>query len=215
MRASVMPSSINDPNPLAEPAVPGLSVLSAQVRSAMAIAAALVVLTAGVERSMGRSLLGPDRKFGWWESNIWSQECSQRLADPYSFSHINHGILLYGALGLARRKLTLGQRFSLAVMIEAGWEILENSPVIIDRYREATMALGYDGDSIVNSVGDLMMMMGGFLLASRLRPWMSIGLLLANEIGCVLWIRDNLTLNVIMLLHPLEAIKAWQTSGRP
>jgi len=103
----------------------------------------------------------------------------------------------------------------MAVLLEAGWELLENSPIIINRYREATMALGYEGDSILNSVSDIFMMALGFYIAWRVRPWMSVLLLVVMEVGCALWIRDNLTLNIIMLIHPIDAIKAWQMGGQP
>jgi len=163
---------------------------------------------------MGRSPLGPDSRFGLWEGNIWSNECSQRLADPYSFSHVTHGILFYGCLWLVARKLPLRHRFVVALLLEAGWELLENSPLIINRYREATIALGYVGDSIMNSLSDITMMCLGFLFACQVRPWISVLAVLAMEIGCAIWIRDNLTLNIVMLLHPFDAIKAWQTAGQ-
>jgi hypothetical protein len=172
-------------------------------------------LTGAIELGMGRSLLGPDGKFGLWESNIWSSECSQRLADPYSFSHLAHGMLFYGALWLVARKLPVRHRFLIAAALEAGWELLENSPIIINRYRQTTIALGYDGDSVLNSLSDLLMMSIGFLLAFRLRPWVTVTVLVAMEVGCALWVRDNLTLNIIMLLYPVQAIKAWQMSGQP
>jgi hypothetical protein len=103
----------------------------------------------------------------------------------------------------------------MAVLLEAGWEVLENSPLIINRYREATIALGYNGDSVLNSLSDIVMMSLGFLFAFRMRPWASVTALIAMEVGCALWVRDNLTLNVIMLVHPFEAIKAWQMAGHP
>jgi hypothetical protein len=170
-------------------------------------------ITAAIEFSMGRSPLGPDGRFDFWESNIWSNECSQRLADPYSFSHLTHGILFCGSLWLLARKLPLRYRFMVALLLEAGWELLENSPLIITRYREATIAHGYAGDSILNSLSDIMMMSLGFLFASRARPWISALAVLAMEIGCAVWVRDNLTLNIIMLIHPVDAIKAWQSAG--
>jgi hypothetical protein len=176
---------------------------------------AVIFLTGGIELWMGRSLLGPDGKFGLWDGNIWSSECSQRLADPYSFSHIAHGMLFYCVLWLVARKLPARQRFLIAVLLEAGWEILENSPLIINRYRQVTIALGYDGDSVLNSLTDVVMMSLGFLLGLRLRPWITVTVLIGMEVGCALWVRDNLTLNIIMLLHPVEAIKAWQMIGRP
>jgi hypothetical protein len=177
----------------------------------------LIVLgvTGAIELLMGRSPLGPDGRFGFWESSIWSDECSQRLADPYSFSHIGHGLLFYGVLWLLARKLPLRHRFFIAVLLEAGWELLENSPLIINRYRAGTIAQGYVGDSVMNSLSDIVMMSLGFLFASRVRPWMSVALLLTMEIGCALCIRDNLTLNIIMLVHPIAAIKAWQMAGQP
>lgn len=168
----------------------------------------VLLVTGSIEFWMDRSPLGPDGRFGLWESNIWSDECSQRLADPYSFSHLTHGILFCGALWLVARKLPLQYRFVVALLIEAGWELLENSPLIINRYREATIALGYVGDSIMNSLSDIVMMSLGFLFASRARPWMSVLAVLVMEIGCAIWVRDNLTLNIIMLLHPFAAIKA-------
>ena len=176
---------------------------------------AVFMVTAAAELCLGRSLLGPDGKFGWWDGNIWGSENSQRFADAYSFSHVVHGILFYGFLWWCARRLPIGQRFLIALLIEAGWEILENSPVIINRYRAATISLGYDGDSVLNSLSDIWMMCLGFLFAWRVRLWACIAAILVMEIGCALWVRDNLTLNVIMLIHPVEAIKVWQTAGQP
>ena len=175
----------------------------------------VLVLIGGIELLMGRSPLGPDGRIGLWEGSIWSSECSQRLADPYSFSHVAHGILFFGLLWLVGRKMPIRYRFLAALLLEAGWEVLENSPLIINRYREATIALGYVGDSVMNSLSDLGMMSIGFLFASRARPWVSMAAVIAMEVGCALWVRDNLTLNIIMLVHPMEAIKAWQMAGQP
>ena len=176
---------------------------------------AVLVLTGGIELWMGRLPLGPDGKFGWWEGNIWSSENSQRFADPYSFSHLVHGILFYAGLWLVARKLPVRYRLLLALLLEASWEILENSPLIINRYREATISLGYTGDSVLNSLSDILMMTLGFLFASRMRPRVSVIAVLVMEIGCALCIRDNLTLNIIMLIHPVDAIKALQMAGAP
>ena len=176
---------------------------------------AVLSLTALVEGWLGRSPLGPDGKFGWWDGNIWSSENSQRVADAYSFSHIVHGILFFALLWLVARKLPLSYRFTIALLLEAGWEVLENSPIIINRYREATIALGYVGDSVLNSCSDIAMMALGFWIASRVKIWVSVTAVLAMEVFCLLWVRDNLTLNVIMLIHPIEAIKAWQSAGQP
>jgi hypothetical protein len=176
---------------------------------------AVLVLTAGVELWMGRSLLGPDGKFGLWEGNIWSSENSQRFADPYSFSHIVHGILFYAVLWLVARKLPVRHRLLIALALEAGWEMLENSPFIINRYREATISLGYVGDSVLNSLSDVLMMTLGFLFAFRVPARVSVAAVLLMETGCALWVRDNLTLNIIMLIHPVDAIKQWQMAGAP
>ena len=184
-----------------------------QYRWIIGIFIAALVLTAGIELWMGRSPLGPDGKFGLWEGDIWSSENSQRFADPYSFSHLVHGMLFYGFLWLVARKLPVRYRLLIALALEAGWELLENSPLIINRYREATIALGYTGDSVLNSLSDVLMMAIGFLFAARARTWISVAVIIGMEVGCALWVRDNLTLNIIMLIHPFDAIKAWQMGG--
>jgi hypothetical protein len=176
---------------------------------------AVLVLTGGIELGMGRSPLGPDGRFGLWEGDIWSSENSQRVADPYSFSHLAHGMLFYGFLWLVARKLPVRHRLLIALVLEAGWELLENSPLIINRYREATIAQGYVGDSVLNSLSDVLMMTLGFWFAFRTRPRVTVAAILLMEVGCALWVRDNLTLNIIMLVHPVEAIKAWQMAGQP
>lgn len=178
---------------------------------------AVCALVATVELSTGRSLFGSDGKFGWWESDVWSSASSQRVADAYSFSHIIHGILFYAVLSLLARKfpkaLPMKYRFLIALLLEAGWELLENSPLIIDRYRSVTIALGYVGDSVLNSVSDVIMVAIGFAIARYSKVWFSILLIIVFELGCLLWVRDNLTLNVIMLVKPVESIKVWQSEG--
>lgn len=175
---------------------------------------AILAAVAGIELAAGRSSLGPDGRFGWWDGDIWSTENSQRVADAYSFSHIIHGMLFYGLLWLVARRLPVRHRLLIAMAIEAGWELLENSPLIINRYREATIALGYIGDSVLNSVCDVGMMALGFLAARLARVGIVVVLIVGMELGCLWWVRDNLTLNVIMLVHPIEAIKSWQSEGR-
>ena len=169
---------------------------------------------AALELLSGRSPLGPDGRFGWWDGDIWSSGNSQRVADAYSFSHIIHGMLFYGFLWLAARRVPVKHRFLIALLIEAGWELLENSPIIINRYREATISLGYVGDSVLNSVCDVGMMGLGFLIARLSRLGAIVTLVVVMELGCLWWVRDNLTLNVIMLVHPVPSIKAWQSEGR-
>jgi len=181
---------------------PGLALIGA----AMALAAITLL-------AMGRPALGP-LGFGFWTWDIWSAANSQVLVDPYSFSHIIHGFLFFALLGWIAPRLSLERRLLIAVLLEASWEILENSPIIINRYRQATIALGYEGDSVMNSMSDIVMMGLGFLAANRLRVWQSVGAVVAMELGCLILFRDNLTLNVVMLVYPLEAIKAWQMGGR-
>jgi hypothetical protein len=179
------------------------------------IASSLFILAAVavIELASGRSPLGPDGRFGWWDGDVWSSENSQRVADAYSFSHIIHGLLFYGFLWLVARRLPRRHRFLIALIAEAGWELLENSPIIINRYREATISLGYVGDSVLNSVCDVLMMALGFLIARFARVWVVVALIVVLELGCLWWVRDNLTLNVLMLTHPVPSIKAWQSEG--
>jgi hypothetical protein len=185
-------------------------------RLAVACAAAgIAALTAAILLWMGRSPLGPDGRFGFWEGDIWSRFQSQRLLDPYLFSHVAHGFLFYALLHLAARRAPMRLRFLAAVALEGAWEVLENSPLVIDRYRAVTIALGYVGDSVLNSMSDLLMAALGFLLALRLPTRASVAIVLAMEIGTLFWIRDNLTLNVVMLVHPVDAIRDWQSAGRP
>ena len=135
---------------------------------------------------------------------------SQMLADWYSPSHIIHGFIFYAALRWLWPNAPVERRFLLALIIEAAWEIAENTPMVIDRYREATMALGYSGDSIINSTSDIAMMAIGFLAARRFPAWLSIAVVIVLELVPLVVIRDNLTLNVIMLLAPSDTILSWQ-----
>lgn len=150
-----------------------------------------------------------------WASDIWSMHNSQHLVDAYSFSHLLHGLIFAWMIYWIKplRKQPLAWRLVPAVVLEAGWEIFENTPLVINRYREATMALGYSGDSIGNSLGDLASCIVGFLIASGVRWYWSLSLFIATELVMLSAIRDNLTLNVIMLIYPIEAIQQWQMAG--
>jgi hypothetical protein len=149
-----------------------------------------------------------------WSSDAWSKHSSQHLFDPYSFTHVLHGLLFYAALFLIfRRRLPLAWVLFVAVSVEAGWEILENSKAVIERYRAATFSLDYFGDSIANSFGDILSCAVGFLIAHKLAFWRSLFLFALVEIVLILTIHDSLLINIIMLVHPIEAIKAWQTGG--
>jgi hypothetical protein len=174
-------------------------------------AAILVVLAAAaILWLMGRPPLHPSGAIELWGSG---SKQSQMLIDWYSASHLVHGFLFYGLLHLAMRRSKWEQRLLVATLVEAAWELVENSPVIIDRYREATIALGYTGDTILNSVSDITMMAIGFLVARRVPVWASAMIVLVLELVPLAIIRDNLTLNVWMLLAPTDAVREWQAGA--
>ncbi len=147
-----------------------------------------------------------------FEPGVNTSGNSQHLADWYTPSHIIHGFLFYGFAWLLFRSRSFAFRLSFAILIEAAWEIAENSPMVIDRYRTATMALGYSGDSILNSGMDTLFMALGFLFAARAPVWLTVIIAIAFELATLYIIRDNLTLNVLMLAWPVDAIKTWQNA---
>lgn len=173
--------------------------------------AAIIALTAFIERQMGRLYFCKCGVISLWSGDIWSNQNSQQFADPYSFTHVLHGVIFYFLLWLVLgKRASPWLRLVLAVSLESGWELLENSPLIIDRYRAATISLDYYGDSILNSISDVLMMATGFVIAWKL-PWKaSLAFFILTEIFLLFWIRDNLTLNIVMLIHPLQMIKDWQ-----
>ena len=173
----------------------------------------LVAAAAAILLAMGRPPICTCGRVALWVSSSTSPETSQMLADWYSASHIVHGFLFFGLLWLVARRLPVATRLLIAILIEAAWEIAENSPIIIDRYRSATAAVGYSGDSVLNSVSDIAMMIIGFLLARRLPLWAAVTVVVALELVPLFVIRDNLTLNIIMLLRPTAAICTWQAGA--
>lgn len=175
--------------------------------------AAIVAVAGAVLLALGRSPICPCGHVALWAGEVQSNENSQQLADWYSFSHVVHGFLFYCAGWLLLRRLPWQARLVIATAIEAGWEILENSPIIIDRYRAVTMAFGYSGDSVVNSMSDIAMMVLGFAIARRLPWWSTLMLGLGFELFTLWAIRDNLTLNVLMLIAPSKAIQHWQMAA--
>jgi hypothetical protein len=150
-----------------------------------------------------------------WTSEAWSSLTSQTLLDPYSFTHLLHGFMFAGMLLLlfrfvAKNNVTTSWRLVIAMVFEALWEIIENTNAVIDRYRDATAALGYQGDSVVNSLGDMVCCAAGLLIARKLGWLRSLPIFIATEIVLLFWIRDSLILEIIMLIYPIDAIKGWQ-----
>ncbi len=174
------------------------------------VVGALVTATIFILHQMGRLWYCACGYIKFWHGAIWSSENSQHIADWYTFSHLIHGFIFYWLLQKFLPKTSIGLRMVLAILVEVSWEILENSSFIIDRYRESTVSLDYYGDSIVNAFSDIIACLIGFWLARKLPVWLSLTLVIIFEIVVGYIIRDNLALNIIMLVHPLESIKTWQ-----
>lgn len=149
----------------------------------------------------------------FWHANPSGPETSQHITDWYTFTHIIHGFGFYFILWLIAPRLSFAARFAIAVGLEAGWEILENTPIVMERYRQSALARGYFGDSVINSVFDTVAAAIGFVLARALPVWASVGVVAALELFLGIMIRDNFTLNVIQLIYPSEAISKWQSGG--
>jgi hypothetical protein len=170
----------------------------------------VLLLTVFLLRSQGRLWICACGRVYLWAGDVWSSDNSQHLLDPYSFTHVLHGFVFFWLLALIVPRLSLAWRLWLAIAIESVWEIVENSEFIIQRYRETTASLGYEGDTIVNSLGDILMCGLGFWLALQLGFRRSLALFVVTEIVLLFWIRDSLVLNVIMLIYPIEAVRVWQ-----
>lgn len=177
------------------------------------LTALIVVLAAAYLLWIGRE---PICKCGYiklWHGQVVSSENSQHISDWYTPSHIIHGFLFFGLLWLCARRLSLGWRLAIATLVEAAWEVVENSEMVIERYRTATISLDYFGDSVLNTVADILAMMIGFWLAAKLPVWLTVALALGFEALTIWLIRDGLALNVLMLLWPLPGVAEWQ-AGR-
>jgi hypothetical protein len=177
-------------------------------------AAALVAVQIAVLWSFGQPPFAASGHLMLWVNDPFSPDTSQQFADWYSFSHIVHGILFYGLTHLIAPRLPLGARLLIAMGIEISWEIAENTPFVINAYRKQALAVGYTGDSIFNSVMDTLMMGLGFFLAARLPVRGTIALALALELFAGVMIRDNLTLNILNFVAPMDSIHGWQAGAR-
>ncbi len=170
----------------------------------------IVLAQIGILHLMGRIPICECGYIKLFEPGVNTAGNSQHIADWYTPSHIIHGFLFYLLAFVLFRRRPLSMRLAFATLIEAAWELVENSPLVIDRYRTATMAIGYQGDSILNSTMDTLFMVVGFLFAARAPVWLTVSIAVFLEIYVGWLIRDNLTLNVLMLLWPIEAIRVWQ-----
>ena len=178
----------------------------------LAIVAVLVVAAYQL-RSQGRLWWCSCDYLLLWSGDPWSSDNSQHLLDPYSFTHVLHGFLFCGLIALIAPRLRRAWQLWLAISLEVVWEVVENSRFVIERYREQTAALGYQGDTIVNSLADILLCGIGFELARRLGFRRALALFVVTEVALAVWIRDNLSLNVLMLIYPIEVVKAWQAAG--
>lgn len=203
---------MDDAVPSTSPALPLANTLRTH-RTPLAV----IVLT-GVVLIVAMKLMG---RLWWckcgqlfpWTSQAWGPHNSQHLGDPYFFSHVLHGVVFYWALWVLQKRMHWLWVLAIAAGIEAAWEVFENTHFVINRYRDATAALGYEGDTVFNSLTDWLAAIAGFLMARAVGIWWSIAIYLGMEIWCAWWIRDNLTLNVVMLLYPIDSIRQWQSGG--
>jgi len=190
--------------------VTALSPRGISLRTGIALSLALVAGGALVLWLMGQPVLCRCGVVALWSGDIMSNQNSQQVADPYTFTHVTHGLLFFFLLLPLAGWLALPWRLVIATVIEVAWEIAENTDAVINRYREATISLDYFGDSVLNSSSDVLFCLVGFGIASRL-PWRaSVALIAAIEVVLVLTIRDSLLLNILMLLYPVDAVREWQ-----
>lgn len=183
------------------------------LKRVLLIAVALFALQALVLYLLGQPFICECGQVKLWESDVLSSGMSQHLFDWYTFSHIIHGFIFYGVLRLLFPQMPLGTRLLIAMGVEIGWEIAENTPWVINAYREQALAQGYVGDSIINSLLDTVSMMLGFFLALRFPVWLTVFLAVLFEVFVGYMIRDNLTLNVLNFIYQFDFIHRWQAGG--
>jgi len=179
----------------------------------VALSAAIVAAMALALSQMGHPAICKCGYVKLWHGVPLSSENSQHISDWYTFSHVIHGFGFYALAWLVARRQPLGVRLAGAVLLECGWEIFENTDFVINRYREVTISLDYYGDSVLNSVMDVAAMVLGFFAAARFPVWLTVLLLVGFEAFVGYSIRDNLLLNIIMLIYPLDAIRRWQSGS--
>lgn len=180
---------------------------------AMGALAGVLLVAAIALRAMGRLWWCKCGQPDLWSWHVWSLHNSQHAIDPYTFTHVLHGLLFYGLFFVLFRNRAGGLRLALAIALESAWEIAENSNWLINRYREATISLDYFGDSVINSIADILACVAGYALAAVIPVWVSVAVVVLTEVVLMAWIRDSLLLNMLMLLWPIEAIKKWQLGG--
>lgn len=190
--------------------VPSIEAPKPRQRWAAPATIAIVVVTLFVLQAQGRVWWCSCGEWNLWSGDVWSSHNSQHFIDPYSFTHVLHGVIFAGLFRWLRPGWSTSFKVVASTAVECLWEVIENSRFVIDRYREATISLDYYGDSIVNSLGDIATCLLGFALARSIGIWRSIAFVIVTELILLFWIRDNLLLNIVMLLFPLDAIKAWQ-----
>ena len=186
---------------------------SGERKTAILVVISIMVLATGILLLMGRTPFGPTGIPGFWSGDVQSQSNSQHLFDAYSLTHISHGLIFYLLLWFFFPQISVLRRLVIAVGMESAWEILENTDFVINRYRETTISLNYYGDSALNTIGDILAAIAGFIIADRISPKWSLVIFLTLEMILAVLIRDNLILNIITLLFPLPGIISWQTGG--
>lgn len=170
----------------------------------------MIAAAAGILLAMGRIPFCECGVISLWSSDVTSNQQSQQFTDPYSFTHVLHGLAFYLLVWIFGRRYPVGARLLAAVVLESGWEVLENTEWVLDRYRAATISYDYWGDSVFNSVGDIIAMILGFWLAAKLPWWGGLLAFILLDLSLMYFIRDSLVINIIMLIHPIDAIKQWQ-----